>query len=144
MGQSDECTSDFCHLYIYYCLYVIFCGIVFGQLYPPGQVTYYDHHCGSLVKWWTIIVWPLSTLPHHTCLPGHSNSDDYKYMDGHTAIIVTDSVSRGTVAAIFVTFMIKIYFQKLPTDYHHFVPLGINVKSMFIYYNLYKFIIFTF
>ena len=58
-------------------------------------------------------------------------------MDGHTAIIVTDSVSRGTVSAIFVTFMIKISFSettnRLPAI---FVPCGINVKSMFIYYSL--------
>ena len=58
-------------------------------------------------------------------------------MDGHTAIIVTDSVSRGTVSAILVTYYDQDFLSettnRLPAI---FVPCGINVKSMFIYYNL--------
>ena len=36
-------------IFIIVCMLYI-CKIVFGQLYPPGQVTYYDPHYSNLVK----------------------------------------------------------------------------------------------
>ena len=123
------------HLYLKFCLLYI-CKIVFGQVYAPGQVTYYDPHCSNMVKWSIIIVWPLPTLHYHTCLPGHiATVDDYKYMDGHTTIIVSDSVSRGTVQGLQFSLHLWSRFylsENLQTDYHQYLSLvKITVKSMF-------------
>ena len=120
------------HLYLKFCLLYI-CKIVFGQVYAPGQVTYYDPHCSNMVKWSIIIVWPLPTLHYHTCLPGHTATvDDYKYMDGHNNHCVWLSVKRNsTGTATFIT----LYDQDLSfRNYQQitsYIPLE---KSMFKVY----------
>ena len=94
------------HLYLKFCL-----------LYAPGQVTYCDPHCGGMVKWSIIIVWPLPTLHHHTWLPGHTVTvDDYKYMDGHNNHCGSVSDKRNsTGTATFITLFDQDFnFRKLP------------------------------
>ena len=116
--DSSTFLQQFCLLYI--------CKIVFGQVYAPGQVTYYDPHCSNMVKWSIIIVWPLPTLHYHTCLPGHTATvDDYKYMDGHNNHCDSGSDKRNST---FITLFDQDFnFRKLPTDLWK-IPLE---KSMF-------------
>ena len=94
-----------------------------------------------------LLVWPVPTLHHHTCLPGHTVvGGDYKYMAGHSNHCGSGRDKRNSNFHYFV--LISIYlFRNYQQIMRNYIPLEqINVKSNYFkccIYEVYNFCIFS-